>query len=99
MSIDNAAPRDWDRILSNSLREASFWDEVDAVNKPQHYNNGSIEAIEYIKQQLGDRFSGYLEGNLLKYVHRWKYKNGIEDLRKAEWYLTKLIEEIEHEGC
>jgi hypothetical protein len=66
----------------------------DVVNSPPHYNNGGVECIDYIQQQLGpERFLGYLEGNTIKYLHRWKYKNGIEDLRKARWYLERLIKE------
>ena len=68
--------------------------EWDAVSKPKHYNQGSIEAIDYIKQQLGSTASSYYEGSVLKYLHRYKYKNGLEDLKKARWYLDKLIEEV-----
>lgn len=64
------------------------------VDKPPHYNHGSIEAIEYIKQQLGTEFVSYCEGNVHKYLHRWKYKNGVEDLRKAQWYLNCMLENI-----
>ena len=68
--------------------------EWDAVNKPPHYNNGGIEAIDYIGQQLGDHVTAYLEGNVLKYLHRHKYKgNPQQDLEKARWYLDRLIEE------
>jgi hypothetical protein len=66
----------------------------DNVNHPPHYNKGGLEAIDYIQQQLGDGFVDYLEGNVTKYLHRYKYKNGVEDLKKAEWYLKKLIEEF-----
>ena len=72
--------------------------EWDAVNKPEHYNLGKMEAIEYIKQQCGTKgYMGYLEGNVLKYMHRWKYKSGVQDLEKAQWYLQKLVE-IAKEG-
>ena len=64
------------------------------VDKPPHYNQGGIEAIDYIKQQLGDGFVEYCEGNVMKYLHRWRYKNGIEDLKKAEWYLERMIEKL-----
>jgi hypothetical protein len=67
--------------------------EWDAVAKPKHYNQGSIEAIEYIRQQLGSGLCNYYEGSVLKYMHRYKYKNGLEDLKKARWYLERLIEE------
>jgi hypothetical protein len=70
--------------------------EWDAVTKPQHYNTGGIEAIDYIKQQLGDGFIEYCEGNTLKYLHRWRYKeHPVQDLRKARWYLDKMIEATE----
>ena len=71
-------------------------EEWDAVTKPQHYNTGGIEAIDYIKQQLGDGFIEYCEGNTLKYLHRWRYKeHPVQDLSKARWYLDKMIEATE----
>lgn len=70
----------------------------DAVNNPAHYGQGSIECIEYIRDFLThEELIGYLRGNIAKYLHRWRYKNGIEDLNKAEWYLTMLIEEVQDE--
>ena len=68
----------------------------DNVHKPKHYNHGSIECIEYLEDNLGENVSYYLEGNVKKYLHRWRYKNdsvegNIEDLRKAKWYLERLI--------
>jgi hypothetical protein len=60
----------------------------DNVNHPSHYNAGSMEVIEAI-DGLGLCFCG---GNVLKYVARYKHKNGIEDLKKAAWYLNHLIE-------
>lgn len=63
------------------------------MNNPPHYGQGQIEAIEYIKDFLTkEEFIGYLRGNIAKYLHRWRYKNGLEDLRKAQWYLNALIE-------
>jgi len=93
-------------IDGNVVLERSFWqnpDEIeltytpkdlkDPVNHPSHYGQGSIEAIEYIKDSLTkEEFIGYLRGNISKYLHRWRYKNGVEDLKKAQWYLNKLIE-------
>ena len=68
----------------------------DEVNHPKHYNTGGVECIDYIKQQLGhDGFIAYCEGNVIKYGHRWRYKNGIQDLKKKKWYLDKMIEELE----
>lgn len=75
------------------------FDEVDQdnieteVNHPSHYNNGSIECLTYIKQQLGSGYPKYLEGNIIKYIHRHNLKesNNIKDLKKAEFYLKDLI--------
>lgn len=77
---------------NDSSLDKIMFPKEDPVNHPPHYNNGTLEAIDYIEQQLEDGFSDYLEGNVLKYIHRWRYKNGIEDLNKAEWYLKRLIE-------
>ena len=66
---------------------------ADSIN-PSHYKGDGIECIDYIKQTMSkEAFLGYLEGNVVKYRHRYRNKNGIEDLRKARWYLDRLIEE------
>ena len=68
----------------------------DVVNKPKHYNQGDIECIDAIEAMLThEEFVGYLRGNSLKYRWRFRYKNGVEDLRKAEWYENKLLEILE----
>ena len=65
---------------------------VDNVNHPSHYNDGGLECIEAIEAQLTpEEYRGYLKGNVAKYVWREKHKGGIESLRKAQWYLTRLI--------
>jgi len=65
------------------------------VTKPDHYTSGTIECIDYIKDILSpEEYRGYLRGNIAKYMHRFRNKNGIEDLRKAEVYLGWLIEEM-----
>lgn len=64
-------------------------DNPDQVNRPAHYRNGSLETIQAI-EGLG---LGYFEGNVLKYLSRYKHKGKpLEDLRKAQWYLARLIE-------
>ena len=69
----------------------------DMVNHPPHYNEGGLECIDYIKQQLGSQFPSYLEGSIIKYIHRHKYKDAnIQDLEKAQWYLNKLIDYYEN---
>jgi len=59
----------------------------DPVNSPKHYTQGSIETIDAIEGLN----LGYHESNILKYISRYKYKNGLEDLYKAKWYLERLI--------
>tara|TARA_R110001592_G_scaffold35232_3_gene120115 strand:+ start:4469 stop:4732 length:264 start_codon:yes stop_codon:yes gene_type:complete len=67
----------------------------DPVNSPSHYNQAGIECIDAIRAATGDGYEYYLQGNIQKYVWRYRYKNGAEDLKKAQWYLTKLIEEVD----
>lgn len=70
--------------------------KFDDVEKPAHYNKGGIEAIQYIRQQLGPiGVMFYCEGNSLKYGHRWRYKSPINDLGKKEVYSKWMREEIE----
>ena len=59
----------------------------DPVNSPKHYTQGSMEVITAIEGMGLD----YHQGNVVKYVSRYRYKNGIEDLRKAKWYIDRLI--------
>ena len=78
---------------------ASMLCEEDMVNSPPHYGTGVIECIDYIEDFLTkEEYIGYLRGNIAKYLHRWRYKNGIEDLKKAEWYGSRLIEVVEEHG-
>ena len=65
---------------------------LDMVNEPPHYNQAGIECIDAIQAALTpEEFRGYCKGNNLKYTWREQYKNKIEDLRKAAWYLDKLL--------
>mgnify|MGYP003651288501 CR=1 FL=1 len=64
----------------------------DMVNHPIHYNKAGIETIDAISAATNEGFKYYLQGNILKYIWRYEYKNGVEDLEKAQWYLNKLIE-------
>lgn len=92
----NASPR----------RVKKFWQDVheiekrtfglvnakpDLVNHPPHYKQGKIEVSDFIIDQK----MSFLEGNIVKYVARYKFKNGTQDLKKALWYLQKLIETLE----
>jgi len=69
----------------------------DSVNYPTHYTNGDIECIDAIQATMSsEEFKGYLKGNVLKYIWRYRDKNNpSEDLKKAEWYLHKLIDQVD----
>ena len=65
----------------------------DVVNHPPHYTDGGIECIEAIEASLTQQeYRGYLKGNIQKYVWREKHKGGTESLKKAQWYLDRLIQ-------
>ena len=68
--------------------------QEDVVNHPAHYaDGGSIECIEAIESALTDEeYRGYLKGNIQKYVWRERNKGGTESLKKAQWYLDRLIQ-------
>ena len=61
---------------------------MDSKIVPEHYKQGSIEPIDYI---IANNLN-FIEGNIIKYITRYKYKNGLEDLKKAQFYINKLIE-------
>ena len=66
--------------------------QFDNVDRPMHYAAGSIECIDAIEAQLSaEEFRGYLKGNIIKYLWREKHKGGVESLKKAKWYLNKLL--------
>ena len=65
----------------------------DPINSPSHYASGGIECIDAMQAMLSrEEFIGYLRGNVFKYQWRYKLKNGVEDLKKAQWYANRLIE-------
>ena len=81
--LSDVTPEEWDSTAPNN---------PDNVNNPPHYNKGDIECIDGIEAMLtGEEYIGYLRGNSLKYRWRFRYKNGTEDLLKAEWYEKRLL--------
>jgi len=82
----------WDTYIEKH-REVEKELTQDTVNHPSHYNAGGVECIEAIEAQLTkEEYRGYLKGNVAKYLWREKQKGGTESLRKAQWYLSRLIE-------
>jgi hypothetical protein len=99
MSIDNITEEEWYEQWRKCLAEKekedwnNQWTVADPVNQPPHYNTGGIECIEAIEASMtSEEFKGYLRGNVQKYVWRCMYKGKtLEDLKKAQWYLNRLI--------
>lgn len=75
-------PEDWELIE----------DEKNNIN-PTHYKGSNIQPIDLIESMKLD----FRQGNIIKYVSRYKNKNGLEDLLKAQYYLERLIKELENE--
>ena len=70
---------------------------TDMVNHPKHYNQGGIECIDALKAAtVGKRgIEAVCVANVIKYLWRYEEKNGIEDVRKAKWYIERLLKELE----
>ena len=85
---------DYKPYIDMAMQEAhAFSLSEDVVNSPSHYNSGGVECIQAIEASMGlEAFQGYLKGNTLKYLWRMSYKGkALEDCKKAQWYLNKLI--------
>ena len=72
----------------------------DAVNHPSHYTQGSIECIDAIAEVVKDLkgMEAVDTANAMKYMWRWKHKNGAQDVKKAIWYMMDLAKRLEAEG-
>jgi len=88
-------------VTADAVDFKDCWNEKDsdAVNSPEHYNYGKVECIEAIEESMPpEAFKGYLKGNTMKYLWRYERKGKpLEDLKKARWYLDKLIQKKEDE--
>lgn len=67
------------------------------VEHPAHYTHGEIECIDIIRVMTADKtgLEAFCAGNVVKYLYRYQQKNGVEDVKKAGWYLNKLVEVLE----
>ena len=93
MGIYRESLRKHYRKIGDKMRK----EKEDMVNNPPHYNKSGIETIDAIKAMTDTGYEYYLQGNIMKYLWRYRYKNGVEDLKKAQWYLNELIEELDKE--
>jgi hypothetical protein len=81
----------WEREMPNAEPVKN-----DLVNHPPHYTKGGIECIDAIEAAT-DGLVGYeavCTAQVIKYIWRWRWKNGAEDLKKAKWYLDRLIAKV-----
>lgn len=70
---------------------------TDNVNHPSHYTQGGIECLDAIEASMpAEGFQDYCQGNILKYIWRYRFKNGVEDLKKAQFYLDRMIKSVEN---
>ena len=98
-------PATGSRTLHEELNEEAFKElfeapkpkiENDNVNHPSHYTQGSIECIDAIEASMEPaEFRGAMKANIIKYLWRYEYKNGLEDLKKARFYLERMITSYE----
>lgn len=74
---------------------------ADNVNHPAHYTQGGIECIDAITAATTglEGIEAVCTGNAIKYMWRWKHKNGAEDVKKAIWYLKRLLASLSSPEC
>lgn len=78
------------------VHHSDQYNQGEEVDHPSHYNSGGIETIDAIKAQLSqEEYEGYLRGNCIKYLWRWRHKGGVKDLKKCKWYLERLISSVD----
>ena len=73
---------------------------IDMVNHPSHYTQGGIECIDALKAATVSKtgIEAVCTANAIKYLWRYEEKNGIEDVKKARWYIDRLIRELEEKA-
>lgn len=88
-TIEKSVKEAMERI--RPVNETNIADD-DSVNHPSHYTQGTVECIDAIESSMTpEEFRGYLKGCQIKYIWRYQHKGGMEDLKKARWYLDRLI--------
>ena len=109
--LSDTTPEEWDAIRKNYQTDAQeikaaqqqahkrgqdYSKQYNNVHSPAHYNQGQTECIDAIEAMLSvEEYIGYLRGNSMKYRWRFRYKNGFEDLNKAQWYEKRLVKFME----
>ena len=93
--MEDKQPKYLAGVKRQAQEQSDHKQTLDMVNSPPHYNKNGIETIDAIRAMTDDGYEYYLQGNIMKYLWRYRYKNGVEDLKKAQWYLNELIDELE----
>lgn len=84
-------------LKSEGVTKLTIDEKPNLIDNQPHYKNQGIEPIDLMRKNFSkEEFAGFLQGNVLKYMLRYKDKNGVEDLKKAKTYLSWLIEEEEN---
>lgn len=85
-----------DDTVEQDLNEC-IGQDIDVVNHPSHYTKGRIECIDAIDSATTGKsgIEAVCVANIIKYLYRYEEKNGLEDVKKAKWYINKLISELE----
>ena len=98
----NLTSNPMESVVTEKIKEGSIKESdvklTDMVNHPPHYTKGGIECLDAIRASMtDDEYKGYLKGNIIKYLWRYEWKNGLEDLKKAQFYQNRLIEIVQAE--
>lgn len=95
--VNGNLSQEFDLSKKNFWSYFSYYIPENNIN-PEHYKIGHIETFDYLKAKLSPtQLAGFCKGNVIKYLSRADHKNKLEDLKKAKWYLDKLIDELDHE--
>ena len=88
-AVDNISPCNENTTGRTQTNDTPY----DSVNRPAHYNTGKYESIDVMVETQGvDAVKNFCICNAFKYIYRHKFKNGLEDIKKAIWYLNKYVE-------
>ena len=85
---------EWAKIISKpEVKEETKKDNIN----PSHYQNGKVECIDALEAATVNKkgIEAVCTANVIKYLWRYEDKNGLEDIKKAQWYLNKLISHVE----
>lgn len=95
---------EWKHLGDDTIKKCYKWlKEIqneapanDVVNRPNHYTQGGIECIDALKAATVSKhgIEAVCVANVIKYLWRYEEKNGLEDIKKARWYIERLIKEV-----